>query len=175
MIDKFHNWFEGKFHNRKQAFSHPAEFAYIIVKHFKLDDEFYYGEQSYQVSESSPYRQFVVRVLEKDSKIVIQNFDFQNKKLYLGGENLSEIYNHPLTYKENCDTIFEYNSEMNTFEGNNQGCNCFIIKNGVNTYVKNRVILSKNSYRVMDKGFDPVTNKQVWGSKNGFFIFDKYS
>jgi hypothetical protein len=34
-------------------------------------------------------------------------------------------------------------------------------------------ILGNNYYNVIDKGMDPETNEQLWGSYHGMFQFDR--
>jgi len=171
MINTFLEWFEGTWENKIQAFSRPSYFAMIRVVHMKVPgtDNMFYGEQAYNYSLQSPYRQFVLKIEEVDNKIVIKNYNF-NASEYKGFINLETIPKK-LTYKQNCDTLLTFNGTE--FSGGIEGCECYVKWSDQNTYFKNVVILGKDYYNVMDQGFHVETNLQIWGSQHGLFEFKK--
>lgn len=173
MIDKFYEWFEGKFNNKIQAFSYPSKYAYIVVEHRAVNKHgLFYGEQAYFNKTQTPYRQFFLQISECRGKIIVRSMEPENKSLYTGFKNLHLVSGSPLTYKRGCDTIFEDMGDH--FIGKIQpGCNCFVQWGNTTTYLQNTAILGQNWYNVEDKGFDVDTKQQVWGSKNGYFEFKK--
>jgi len=173
MIETFSQWFEGKFNNKIQAFTYPSRYAYIVVQHKKITDNIFYGEQAYFNKTLTPYRQFFIHISEKDNSIIVKNYDHPNKISFRGFQKLNENFNeNHLTYKEGCDTIFKW--ENNSYVGKIQeGCNCIVKQGNNDTYLENSAILGDGWYNVEDKGFDPITNKQVWGSTHGQFTFVK--
>ena len=175
MIDKFEEWLEGKFNNRIQAFTHPSRYAYIVVQHRKVGDHLFYGEQAYFNKLNTPYRQFILQESEKDGTIVVKNYEVPDKSRYLGFKNLNELADLNLTYKVGCDTIFRYYNDIGEkFAGEIQpGCQCKVDWAGQETYLNNNAVLTDSCYNVEDKGHDPATHQQVWGSRYGQFMFNK--
>ena len=172
MIDKFEQWFEGTFNNKIQAFTNPSKYAYIVVKHVKVANGLFYGEQAYFNKLKTPYRQFCLQLEENDNTIIVRNFDLPDKKRYLGFVNLQELKNLNLTHRSGCDTIFTYYSDR--FVGQiESGCGCKVDWGGRDTYLVNNAILTNSCYNVEDKGHDPNTHEHVWGSKHGHFNFIK--
>lgn len=173
MIETFCNWFEGKWENKVQAFSYPSKFAMIRLLHVKVPgtESMFYGEQAYNYSLNSPYRQFIVEATPDGDSIRVKNYAFA-KKSYLGFKNLDQIkYDEGLTHKVNCDTILKFTGD--SFSGCVEGCSCYVDWRDQVTYVKNEIFLSENLYRVVDKGYLVNTEEQVWGGKNGPFQFIK--
>ena len=172
MIDKFEQWFEGTFNNKIQAFTNPSKYAYIVVKHKKISDHLFYGEQAYFNKTKTPYRQFLLKIEENDGKIIVRNHEIHNKSRYVGFVNLQELVNQNLIYKEGCDTIFTFHETQ--FVGNiESGCKCMVNWGSQETYLVNNAILTETCYNVEDRGHDPKTNQQVWGSRHGHFMFKR--
>jgi CpeT protein len=175
MIEQFYEWFEGKFTNKIQAFSHPSKYAYIVVEHRAVNNHgLFYGEQAYFNQLKNPYRQFILQITEKRGIITVRNLEPKDKSLFLGFKNLNLLQGSPLTYKRGCDTIFTWRPEANQYLGEiESGCQCMVKWGDKQTYLQNTAALGKDWYHVEDKGFDPNTNQQVWGSKHGRFQFKK--
>jgi len=153
---KFISYFEGYFNNQAQAFYMPREFALIEVIHTKLSANKFKITQQY-IIDSEPYRQAIVEVTQSSGKIVLKSYKDEEQKVYLDG----------------CDVTFEYDEETDVFHGQNSCKECFVEKNGNNTYLVTEAFLTKDSYHVVDKGFDLETDEQVWGSYHGLFQFDR--
>ena len=153
---KFISYFEGYFNNQAQAFHMPREFALIEVVHTKLSATKFKVTQKY-IIDQEPYRQAIIEVTQSDGKIVLKSYKDEDETLYLEG----------------CDVVFEYNEETDVFHGTNTCNECFVEKAGRNTYLVTEAFLTKDSYHVVDKGMDPNTNEQVWGSYHGLFQFDR--
>jgi CpeT protein len=153
---KFISYFEGYFNNQKQAFHMPREFALIEVNHTKISANKFRVTQKY-IIDQHPYRQSIIEVTQKDGKIILKSYRDTEDQPYLSG----------------CDVEFEYNEEKDEFHGQNTCKECFIEKNGKNTYLVTEAYLGKDYYTVIDKGYDPETDSQVWGSYHGHFLFDR--
>jgi len=153
---KFISYFEGYFNNQAQAFYMPREFALIEVIHKKLSSSKFQVTQKY-IIDQEPYRQSIIEVTQSDGKIILKSYKDEEGKIYLDG----------------CDVIFEYDEETDVFHGKNACNDCFVEKLGKNTYLITEAFLTKDSYHVVDKGMDPETHEQVWGSYHGLFQFDR--
>jgi len=175
MIDQFYEWFEGRFNNKIQAFSHPSKFAYIVVEHRAVNNHgLFYGEQAYFNQTKKPYRQFILQISEVHDKIIVRSMEPVDKSLYLGFNNLNTLAASPLTYKSGCDTIFTYRPEAKQYLGEIEpGCGCMVKWGEKDSYLQNVAALGEGWYNVEDKGFDPQTNQQLWGSRHGRFLFKK--
>jgi CpeT protein len=153
---KFISYFEGYFNNQKQAFNMPREFAMIEVNHIKISANKFKVTNKY-IIDSKPYRQSIIEVTLKDDKIVLKSHRDDEKQSYLDG----------------CDVEFTYDKERDEFYGKNICKECFVEKLGKNTYLMTEACLGKNYYNVIDRGHDPETDEQVWGSYHGMFQFDR--
>ncbi len=165
-------WYEGCFSNKKQSMSEPTKFASILLEHTHLNTGYFYGEQSYFYADKITYRQFISKVVEINSKIHLQNYILNDKKIYLGNKNLDQIDTKKLLQRQHCDLIFEYDQNTNFFNGSTVGNKCIIEKNNVKTFIKTKAVLGEHKYDIEDRGFDFVTSKQIWGS-SGMFNFER--
>ena len=175
MIDQFYEWFEGRFNNKIQAFSHPSKFAYIVVEHRAVNNHgLFYGEQAYFNQLKTPYRQFLLQISECHGRIIVRSMEPKDKSRYTGFKNLNLISGSPLTYKRGCDTIFTYHPDAKQYIGEIEpGCNCKVKWGDKDSYLHNIAALGEGWYNVEDKGFDPQTKQQLWGSRHGRFLFKK--
>ena len=153
---KFISYFEGYFNNQAQAFYMPREFAMIELTHVKISSNKFKVTQKY-IIDKEPYRQAIIEVTQKDGKILLKSY--------------RDVEDQP--YLEGCDVVFEYDSEKDEFHGQNTCNECFVEKNGKNSYLLTEAFLGKDYYNVIDKGMDPETNEQIWGSYHGLFQFDR--
>lgn len=169
MIEKFIEWFTGEFQNKEQAYSKPLFYANVRLKHVKLDNGFFYGEQK-EYSKELPYRQFAIKPSLVGDTIVVKNYDV-DKDLHLGFNNLDQITEDNLIYKPGCDNIIKYVNGV--FEGGLEGCECYVMRDDIKTYVVNSMILGENYYHVYDKGIDIKTGERIWGSAYGHYKFTK--
>lgn len=154
MIEKFCEYFEGYFNNQKQAFNYPREFALIELEHIQISNNKFRISQKYNI-DPEPYRKTIIEVVEKDNHLILKN--------YKDDENLTPL--------PGCDIIMEYKD--GSFYGKNTCKDCIVPWNIKTTYLMTESILGENLYQVIDKGFDVENDEQIWGSFNGFFMFDK--
>lgn len=169
MIEQFKQYLEGVFDNKQQAFSNPTRYAHIRVTHCKIDDNLFYGEQSYNYMLSKPYRQFVLEPVEQNGIIKVINYELKNPELYVNCQNIKDITREDLTERVGCATIFK---EIDGgFSGEIEGCECHVNWRGTDTYLLNKIQLAESHYFVLDKGMSKTNNSQIWGSKWGEFKF----
>lgn len=155
MIETFKSYFAGYFDNQRQAFQYPREFALICLNHRQIEDNKFMVTQQYSY-ESSPYREAVIELHEEGNSIISKNY---------------KMFEGELTYLSGCDNIFEWDGEV--FRGKSACNECFVYRDGRDTYLMTECVLSDGHYRVIDRGIDINTQEQVWGSVNGFFEFDR--
>jgi CpeT protein len=165
MIDEFRNRLIGKFENKRQAFRNPSRFAYVRIIHENVDGSLIYGEQAYHYMLNSPYRKFVLEPVEDNGRLVIKNYSVIDLKLPITKDKLS--------YRDGCDIYFNLIDDV--FVGSSEGCNCVVMRGGKETYFATKAQIGPNYYHVIDRGFDPVTKKQIWGTEFGPFEFTKVS
>jgi CpeT protein len=154
---KFISYFEGYFDNQKQAFYMPREFALIEVNHTKISTNKFKVTQKY-VMDANPYRNSIIEVTQQDGKIILKSYKQDDETE---------------TYLSGCDVEFIYDEEKDEFHGKNTCKECFVEKGGKNTYLVTEAVLGNNYYNVIDKGHDPETDQQLWGSYHGLFQFDR--
>ena len=170
-MSQFHNFLQGRFENRDQAMKYPTRYAWIIIQHFKIGENRFYGQQAYHYKPDKPYRQFVIDIVDEGDQYRLKNYEVDNCYRYIGGKNIEEISDNVLTYRNGCDIILKCNERDNLYEGGTSTCDCFVNWQGKKTYLQNDISLGENHYFVMDKGLDHVTGVQVWGSKFGYLKF----
>jgi len=171
-MNTFLELFEGTFANRRQAQSHPTRYAHIRVVHRRVKDNRFYGEQAYNYLLNRPYRQFVIDVIDEGEFIRLKNYEIVNPSLYVGCQNLENLTDDVLTYREGCDHIMKQTGKY-SFEGKNDGCECYVQRGAQKTYVANEVKLSKENYSVLDRGLHVDNHTKVWGSDWGPFNFTR--
>lgn len=165
MIDEFRNRLIGIFENKRQAFRNPSRFAYVRIVHKDVDGSLIYGEQAYHYMLKSPYRKFVLEPVEDNGRLVIKNYSVTNHDLPITKDNLS--------YRDGCDIYFNLIDDV--FVGSSEGCNCVVMRGNKETYFTTKAQVGINYYHVIDRGFDPSSKKQIWGTEFGPFEFTKLS
>ena len=169
-MNQFLEYLEGTFSNKYQAQCHPTRYAMITVRHCKIGETRFYGEQAYNYLPENPYRQFVIDVEIEKGQFRLKNYEIEDPKRFVGGSNLELITDEVLTYRPGCDIIMTQTGPE-LFTGGTSTCECWVTWNGIKTYVQNEVTLTKNEYHVVDKGLNAETHDKVWGSDWGAFKF----
>ena len=165
MIDEFRNRIIGTFENKRQAYRNPSRFAYVRIVHSDIDGNLIYGEQAYKHSLNAPYRKFVLEPVIDDGRLVVKNYRITAPKPNL------ELSHDDLTYCDGCDILF--NMVDDVFVGSSEGCDCLVNRRGKVSYFTTKAKVGINYYHVIDRGFDPITKKQMWGTEYGPFEFTK--
>ena len=169
-MNQFLDLLEGTFANKRQAQGHPTRYAHIRVQHRKISDNRIYGEQAYNYLLDRPYRQFVIEVIAEEEQFRLKNYEIKNAKQFARCQNLNQLTDDLLTYREGCDIIMKKVGD-NTYKGGTSTCNCWVDWQGTKTYVQNEVLLSETEYQVVDRGLHAETHQKVWGSDYGAFKF----
>lgn len=170
----------GDFSNYKQASANPKDYAHIRIFFRPLPFEFFqgigfYSEQTYDYSLWSPYRQAVHRLVDQGEQIYIENYSLKDSYLYAGaGHNidiLKTITPGCIQRRHNCSMVFRWEGDL--FRGKVEGDKCMIEREGKQTYLVSEVELSDANWISWDRGLDPDTHEQIWGSTHGALIFEK--
>ena len=171
-MNQFLDLLEGTFANKRQAQGHPTRYAHIRVQHRKISENRLYGEQAYNYLLNRPYRQFVIEVVAEKGQFRLKNYEIKDPQKFVGCQNLDQLTDDILTYREGCDIIMEQVGH-NSYKGGTSTCNCWVDWQGVKTYVQNEVILTEEDYQVLDRGLHAETNERIWGSQYGPFKFKR--
>ena len=171
MVEEFKKWLLGSFNNRIQAFSYPSQYSQISLRHVLLPNGMIYGEQRYTVRKEPPYRQFVLDVHQVEDKLLVTSYKVKDGKKHLEFKNIEEIDKDQLEMNQDCDCIFI--KKDNQYYGQIMGCKCWVYRNDKKSFLYTASILSKDTYKVIDRGYCPDTKKQLWGSEYGMFEFKK--
>ncbi len=174
-------WMAGDFSNHKQAAAEPQHYAHIRIFFRPLPFEFFnaigfYSEQVYDYDLWSPYRQGVHKLVDRGEDTYIENYSLKDAMLYAGAarepEILKTITHDCLERRCNCSMIFRREGEL--FRGQVEpGNQCFVERNGVQTYLISDVEIGKNTWISLDKGMDLNTHEKLWGSAFGMLKFEK--
>ena len=77
-MSQFHDFLEGRFENRDQAMKYPTRYAWIIIQHFKIGENRFYGQQAYHYAPERPYRQFVIDIENEGNEYRLKNYEIDN-------------------------------------------------------------------------------------------------
>jgi hypothetical protein len=172
------------FSNQQQAFENPPLFAHILVK-FRPLPQLAPGslllEQSYAINPVAPYRIRVLRPEWRDGGLIIHNQTLQAEERFWGAvedvEKRAAIQADDLRLLEGCTYLVREQGEG--FVGEVEpGCRCLVERKGATAYLVSSFSLSPGRMETIDRGHDPQTHEQLWGSLAGGFEFtqtDDYS
>jgi hypothetical protein len=139
-----------------------------------LDGVSLFVEQAYDYMLHRPYRSRVVKLIENNNRIEIENYVLNDPEKYLGGsrepERLSSLQAEELQLLDGCNMLVSWTG--NSFEGNVEpGKKCAIVRKGKTTYLDSSFEIDERKFISHDRGFDMDTDEQVWGSVAGPFHF----
>lgn len=143
----------------------------------RTDGFWLYIEQASVKNLEKPYRQRVYHVFRQDkSTVVSQVYELSDPKLYVGDwkkENpLQELKPEALLSKDGCAIYLKKNKTGN-FVGSTPGKECPSSLKGAK-YATSEVVIMESQILSWDRGFD-AADKQVWGSTEGAYEFQKQS
>lgn len=171
MVEEFKEFLLGSWNNRRQAFSFPSQYSQISLRHELLTNGMIYGEQRYTVRKQPPYRQFVLEVKEVEDKIIVSSYKVKDGNKHLYFTDIESITTNDLEKNEGCDCVFV--KKEDSYIGRIIGCDCIVERNGKESFLVTMSILTKDKYKVIDRGYCPETKKMLWGSEHGMFEFDR--
>jgi len=167
------------FSNQQQAFENPPLYAHILVK-FRPLPQLVPGslllEQSYAINPAAPYRIRVLRVEQQGDGLVIHNQALHEEQRFWGAVDdaakREAIRADDLRPLEGCAYVVRETSEG--FSGEVEpGCRCLVERKGATSYLVSSFELNPRGMRTIDRGHDPSTHEQLWGSLAGPFVFER--
>lgn len=178
-IERLVRMLSAGFSNQTQAFDNPPLYAHILVK-FRplphLDPGSLLLEQSYALDPGTPYRIRVLRVARQDGQLIIHNQAIQEEQRFWGAvEDQSRrvrILSEDLRPLEGCTYVVR--EQGNGFVGEVEpGCRCLVERKGSTAYLVSSFEIDERGMRTIDRGHDPGTHEQLWGSLAGPFQFER--
>lgn len=167
------------FSNQAQAFANPPFFAHIRVCMRPLPFTFlgalsFYLEQAYDFSLNQPYRSRVLKLVETETQITIENYGIQQEEAFYGAsrqpDRLRQLSLDRLTKMPGCDFMVHWTGH--SFKGTVEpGKQCKVTRKGRETYLDSEFEISNDRFISWDRGRDPATNEHIWGSIAGPFEF----
>lgn len=172
-------WMAADFSNQAQAFENPPFFAHIRVCMRPLPLDVLSGvsflvEQAYDYTLNDPYRVRVLKLVEKGDRIEIENYLVHDEKQFYGASRdlsrLRTLTADSLEKLSGCNMITEWTGH--SFKGCVEpGKGCLVVRKGKSTYLDSEFEIDAEKFISLDRGYDPATNEQVWGSVAGPFEF----
>ncbi len=167
------------FSNQAQAFENPPLYAHILVK-FRPLPQLAPGslllEQSYAINPAAPYRIRVLRAERREGSLIIHNQALHSDERFWGAvEDVAKretIRPDDLRPLEGCTYVVREQGEG--FIGEVEpGCRCLVERKGSTAYLVSSFELDPHGMRTIDRGHDPQTHEQLWGSLAGPFEFER--
>lgn len=172
-------WMAADFSNQQQAFDNPPLFAHIRVcirplPYELLDGVALYLEQAYDFMLKQPYRARVMKLFVVDDRIEMENFMVKDEETLYGAardrDRLSALTRDRLEKSLGCNMHVKWTGH--SFKGRVEpGKACVVVRKGKTTYLDNEFEVSEEGMLSWDRGRDPETNEQLWGTLAGPFQF----
>jgi hypothetical protein len=168
------------FSNQDQAFENPPLYAHILVRFRplpQLDPGSLLLEQSYAFAPGQPYRIRVLRAESAtDGSLRIHNHALHDERRFWGAvedpERMAKIQTEDLRLLDGCTYVVQQKGEG--FVGEVEpGCRCLVERKGATAYLVSSFEIDGTSMRTIDRGHDPATHDQLWGSLAGPFEFQR--
>ena len=179
---EFSKTLAGIYDNIEQSQANPKDFARIKIYFRPLpwhvfNGPGFYSEQCYDYAPWDPYRQGIHRLSIKDNVFIMTNYGISNSKRLAGaGLNpslLKDIQANKLQSRCGCSMHFTMKTTGHYIGTVEPGKNCLVPRNGIMTYLVSEVEVDQNNWISRDRGFDPKTDKQIWGSEHGLLRFKR--
>jgi len=167
------------FSNQHQAFENPPLYAHILVK-FRPLPQLELGslllEQSYAINPAAPYRIRVLRAEQQGEGLIIHNQALHEDQRFWGAVDdpakRAAITAEDLRSLEGCAYVVRETSAG--FSGEVEpGCRCMVERKGALSYLVSSFELTERGMRTIDRGHDPTSHEQLWGSLAGPFEFER--
>lgn len=167
------------FSNQEQAFENPPLYAHILVKFRplpQLDPGSLLLEQSYAIDPAAPYRIRVLRAEQQGEGLIIHNQALHEDQRFWGAVDdpakRAAITAEDLRSLEGCAYVVRETSAG--FSGEVEpGCRCMVERKGALSYLVSSFELTERGMRTIDRGHDPTSHEQLWGSLAGPFEFER--
>ncbi|CAD5954689.1 Chromophore lyase CpcT/CpeT 2 [Planktothrix tepida] len=171
------------FSNQAQAFENPPFFAHIRVcmrplPVALLDGVSLYLEQAYDINLKQPYRVRVLKLVDKQNHIEIENYVIENEQEFYGASReparLQQLTKDRLKKMERCSFITHWTGH--SFKGEVEpGKGCIVERKGNVTYLASEFEIDEHRFISHDRGHDPKTDEQLWGALAGPFEFVRWT
>jgi hypothetical protein len=175
-------WMAADFSNQEQAFENPPFFAHIRVCMRPLPLEFlpevsFFVEQAYDYMLNTPYRVRVLKLINTQNRIEIENYTVKQEEKFYGAsrdpQRLKALKAEQLEKLPGCNMIVEWTGH--SFKGKVEpGKGCIVFRKGKNTYLDSEFEIDQDKFISLDRGLDPETNEYIWGSVAGPFHFVRW-
>ncbi|MGJ3244813.1 MAG: chromophore lyase CpcT/CpeT [Elainellaceae cyanobacterium] len=175
-------WMAADFSNQAQAFENPPLFAHIRVCMRPLPIDLlsgisFYVEQAYDYMVNNPYRARVIKLIEHDGHIEIENYRLDDDVKFHGAsrdrDRLQSLSVSALHKMDGCNMIVEWTGTR--FKGKVEpGKECMVVRKGRTTYLDSEFEIDDQVFISLDRGRDPDTDEHVWGSLAGAFHFVRW-
>ena len=181
-LQRFATMLAGHFSNFEQSQENPRDFAHINIYFVPLCWKIggllaFYSEQSYDYSPWTPYRQSFHTISYQSNMFIVDNYSFNDFSLIAGAGKHPELLSSVNTesIKKRCGCAMHFKEVKSAcYRGNVEpGQQCLVHRNGIVTYLVSEVEFSSNTWVSRDRGFDPITHKQHWGSEHGMLKFKR--
>ena len=167
------------FSNQQQAFENPPLYAHILVKFRplpQLEPGSLLLEQSYAINPAAPYRIRVLRVDQRPDALIIHNQSIDDEQRFWGAvddaDKRAAISAADLRPLDGCAYVVQETAAG--FSGEVEpGCRCLVERKGATSYLVSSFELTARGMRTIDRGHDPATHEQLWGSLAGPFEFER--
>ncbi|KAM3096836.1 chromophore lyase CpcT/CpeT [Phormidesmis sp. 146-12] len=171
------------FSNQEQAFENPPFYAHIRVCMRPLPIDLltgvsFYIEQAYDYMLNDPYRVRVLKLLENNGRIEIENYIVHDEKALYGAsrdtQRLQDLKLDRLEKLPGCNMHVEWTGT--SFKGQVEpGKACMVTRKGQLTYLDSEFEIDNQKFMSLDRGRDPATDEMVWGSAAGPFHFVRWA
>ena len=180
---RFAKTLAGHYSNHEQSQANPKDFAHINI-FFRplpwsvLKAPGFYSEQSSDHDPWRPYRQGIHRLLpEKDGVFIVENFGFSDPIRLAGAgqrpELLKSLKTESIKPRCGCGMHFRERETGHYLGEVEPGKNCLVPRDGRLTYLVSEVDVNATDWISRDRGFDPETDEQRWGSEHGPLCFKR--
>ena len=175
-------WMAADFSNQLQAFENPPLYAHIRVCMRPLPPELLGGisffiEQAYDYALNDPYRLRVLKLLDRGDHLEIENYQVRDEKKFFGASRdpnrLKELTVDQFERLPGCNMIVEWTGS--SFKGKVEpGKACMVHRKGQDTYLDSEFEIDGERFTSIDRGRDPATDAQIWGSVVDPFDFVRW-
>ncbi len=174
-------WMAADFSNQAQAIENPPFFAHIRVCMRPLPIDLLggislYVEQAYDYMLNQPYRVRVLKLIEVDGQIQIENYAIVNEQDFFGAsrqpDRLRALTRDRLERLCRCNFLVSWTGQA--FTGQVEpGKGCMVTRKGKETYLDSQFEITADRFVSWDRGRDPETDEHLWGALAGPFDFVK--
>ena len=179
---EFAKTLSGVYDNLEQSQQNPQNFARINIYFRPLPWEVFnapgfYSEQCYDYAPWDPYRQGIHKLTCRENLFVMENYGIQKPKRLAGaGKNpdiLEGVNGLSMNKRCGCAMHFEYVNDGKYVGKVEPGKKCLVPRDGKMTYLVSEVEVNQETWTSRDRGYDPKTDQQVWGSEHGLLKFKR--